>query len=235
MKRAATAVTIGLVAGAAASIFLLRPARNPPPSPSRSQEQGQPSPPGPQGARATLPSAVRARPFKPLAPAPRVSNGLVTDQNDPGYDVTQVVKVLDVTVAAAFDSETRDPRWAPRREQYITDIVGRDLQSVQARAELVSTECRHSTCQLVFAGPTLEEAGWGSLLIQYATLGVFTEPGQPVQDGDRVYLPVFVAVHPDERSNDGWQEYYAHKRKVFLADRRQRPHPGPHYPPVPVD
>src|SRR5262249_41911866 len=108
-------------------------------------------------------------PFKALPPRLRTqARVLVTDQNDPAYDAYQLVTVLDTSVATVFDSETRDLKWAPVREAAIAAIVERDLTNVQAHSRLVRTECHHSTCEMLFEGPTLEEARWGSILLQYA-------------------------------------------------------------------
>jgi hypothetical protein len=163
-----------------------------------------------------------------------MSPALVTDQNLPGYDVVRLIEATDASVVAIFEGETRDGSWAPARESALKKIVSRDLEGVGAKAELAATECHHSTCKLLFAGSTLEEARWGSILMQYATLGSFTEPAQPYRRDGRVYLPVYVAFHPEERGEQTWSDYYQQKRRAQL-DRWRRVPPRPGYPPVPED
>jgi hypothetical protein len=180
-------------------------------------------------------SPPRSRSVRPFQPLPSAPPSVVTNQNDPSYDVFRLIKVLDISVATAFDHEQRDPAWAPLRERAITTVVQRDLQNVKANARLVRTECRHATCEMLFEGPTLEEARWGSLLVQYAPLAAMTEPGQPVQRDGKVYLPVFLAMQPEERPNEGWEPIYQQERKAQLAMRRQGGPPRPGFPPYPED
>jgi hypothetical protein len=236
MKRVIAAIGLGVVLGVL-GLLLWRPGQTAAShagqsdlarSPAVTSDEDPPSAPTPRaGAR---------RPFKAL-PANLISGApsLVTNQNDPSYDAYRLIKVLDISVATAFDSEKRDPTWAPQREKAITATIERDLQNVKANSRLVKTECHHSTCEMLFEGPTLEDARWGSLLIQYAPLGAITEPGQPVERDGKVYLPVFVALQPQERANEGWEQIYQMERKAQLAIRRQGGPPVPGLPPYPED
>jgi hypothetical protein len=165
----------------------------------------------------------------------RSKPAVVSDQNTLGYDAVNLIAATDISVVAVFEAETRDPVWAPKREKAVEAIIARDLESTNSKATLKNIECKHSTCKMVFEGASLDDANQGAVLIQYATLGSYTEPARAEQADGRVNVSVFVAFDSEERKDEFWRDYYAEKRKMGLARWRNIRPPEKWYPSVPQD
>jgi hypothetical protein len=157
---------------------------------------------------------------------------LTTDPRSPDYDVIKLTRSAKLSLVRAFETEPRDPVFAPAREQMLRETVEADLTSVYARARLASVECRSATCKLVFAGKTMEEARWGSLILRYTAPANAVQPGSPLQENDEFIVSTYVAYDAENRAHAVWAQTYARQREANLARWRARPVPDG-FPPVP--
>jgi hypothetical protein len=169
-----------------------------------------------------------------FVPGPFLEGPSVTsDPRSPDYDPVKLSFLTGMSLGTAFSRETRDPLFAPAREQMLRATSEADLASIHATARLEEVECKSSTCKLVFVARSLEEAGWGSILLQYTAAGGAISPGKPYRgaDGD-VFLTVFVAYEPGQRDHQTWAQLYKKRREENLSRRRSKP-TLPGFPPPP--
>jgi hypothetical protein len=226
MLRIVSASIIGLLLGAAILV-----ARHYLRGPRRLAEQQ-----GAEGPLATEWKVDRAQhqqaPPK-FIPGPRFEKSSVTtDPRSPDYDVIKLSKMSIMSLDTAFDKEPRDAIWAPPREQMLKETYEKDLASIQASSRLLTAECKSATCQLVFAGKSLEQAAEGSLLMQFTAAGNAVQPGRPYRKDGEVFLPVFVGYDAENRDPTAWARNHAKLRKTQLDLWRSRPLP-PELPALP--
>jgi hypothetical protein len=220
MLRIVSGSIIGLLLGAAILVVLLRLR-----SPQRSPEQE-----APEGPAATEWKVDKAQ-FQPAPPKliPGQSStkpAITTDPRSPDYDVVKLSRLAVMSLDTAFDKEPRDALWAPAREQMLKETYERDLARIQATSRLLTAECKSATCQLVFAGKSLEDASGGSLLMQFTAAGNAVQPGKPYRKDGEVFLPVFVGYDAENRDPAAWTRNHAQLRKTHLDLWRSRPLPA---------
>jgi hypothetical protein len=136
------------------------------------------------------------------------------------------------TIATIFDGETREPAWAGRREAALRALVERDLRRAGVDARLVNIECRHSTCELTFAGSDPHEAVQANRFMQYALLGSAYEPGPFLSADGATIFSARIAFEARDRDHDTWKQAYRERRRERLARLRRAGIPAG-YPPLP--
>ncbi len=161
------------------------------------------------------------------------SSPLVSDPHSPDYDPVRLSQLAHLSFGSAFEKEPRDPVFAPAREQMLKETVEADLASVHATSRLLEVECKSATCKLLFAGKDLDEARWGSMIMQYTATGSALEPGTPYYKDGEVISPVFVAFKPEDRPNDAWAKTYPKQRAEHLRRAHADRLPA-NWPPVPA-
>jgi hypothetical protein len=226
LLRVVFASIIGLLLGVSILLLLRRPHNRPGLEKEEVHARSSAGEQRPGVARtAAPPPRFITRPFADKSP-------LVSDPKSPDYDVVRLSRLAHLSFGTAFENEPRDPVFAPRREQMLRDTVEADLASVHAASRLLSVECKSATCKLLFAGKDLDEARWGSMIMQYTATGSALEPGTPYMKDGTVISPVFVGFKAEDRPNDAWAKTYPKQRAEHLARAHSHPPPA-NWPPVP--
>jgi hypothetical protein len=183
--------------------------------------------------RPGLPRRLASR-AAPRLVAPSSGGQIANDQFSPGYDAVKLTQATSSSLATIFYGEVRDPQWAPQREAAIKPIVQRDLKAAGLDAELVKTECRHSTCELTFTGSDRDQVRQANRAMQYALLGAVYEPGAFSSQDGRATFTARVAFDEQERDPDAWDRGYQQRRRDRLALLRREGVPDG-YPPLPPE
>jgi hypothetical protein len=162
------------------------------------------------------------------------SSDIPSDQNHPRYDATKLAGANSLSLATIFYGEIRDPAWAGKREADMKPIVERDLTVTGVKAQMVKTECKHSTCEITFTSSDMRELHQANRAMQYGLLGTVYEPGAFGTKGGVPYFTARIAFDSVERDHQGWEQAYRDRRRDRLAMLRKAGVPAG-YPPLPPE
>jgi hypothetical protein len=213
MTLRSVAVGLALIAALAGVLLMARRHRSAvPPDPTVAESASESS--GPAGAPSPAVGG-QGTPMHGLEAPANIPRFVVQKPPDGGVDPrwadhidASLLRARPQAALLAFRAEPRDPNWAPRREERIRDVRGKDLARYPG-AQLLTVECRQVSCETVFDVPADRFA---EIFRNRVRVGTITDRVLSVPSPDHEGYTRVVeisGVHPDNRDDQFFENFTA--------------------------